>query len=229
MTTTELKNKIAEAIEQEWFKTISVNFSFAVGEQMSIEGVSAIFEFVNQQVEGWEKFNNLPSELKQNKTYFTAVRDAIATFTNNYLQQNETNLNSSWQNQVVNPINNIVSQPSNVRQVNGRRQIVNQPILPYNIPEVEFLLKVHKETPKYFQGAFHFLLRTDQNNQSNIAQPDFFYGAILAYEFLLKDHTKITERRNAEKSSISKIRNDFQKYLSESESQIIEHIKKTND
>jgi hypothetical protein len=228
MTTTEVKSKIAEATEQEWFKTIVANFNFAVGEQMSFRGVSAIYEFVNQQVEGWNKITNLPTELQQNITYFTTIRDVIANFTSSYFQQNVNNLNSFWQNQVANPINNLKPKQANVYN-SQQQKIVNQPILPYNIPQVDFLLKVYQETPKYFQGAFHFLLRTNQNYQTNIAQPDFFYGAILAYEFLLKDHTEITERRNTEKSSISKIRNDFQKYLSESESQIVEHIKKTND
>ena len=232
MTTTDAKTKIAEATEQEWFKTIVANFNFAVDEQISITGVSAIYEFINQQVEGWNKITNLPAELQQNITYFTTIRDAIANFINSYFQQNVNNLNSFWQNQIVNPINNLQPQNPNVRQVNvnmRRQPIVNQPILPYNISQVDFLIMVYQETPKYFQGAFHFLLRINQTNQTNIAQPDFFYGAILAYEFLLKDHTKITERRNAEKSSISKIRNDFQKYLSESEQQLVTHLNDANN
>ncbi|MDR1585213.1 MAG: hypothetical protein LBS07_03430 [Prevotellaceae bacterium] len=70
MTTTELKKKIAEATEQEWFKTTSANFNFTIGKQQSFTGVSAIFEFVNQQVEGWNKLENLPPKLRQNITYF---------------------------------------------------------------------------------------------------------------------------------------------------------------
>jgi len=54
------------------------------------------------------------------------------------------------------------------------------------------------------------------------------YGAILAYEFTLKDHTEITERRNAEKSSMSRLRADFQKYLSDSEIQLSEHLHNAN-
>ncbi|MBL0083889.1 MAG: hypothetical protein IPP37_16370 [Saprospiraceae bacterium] len=51
----------------------------------------------------------------------------------------------------------------------------------------------------------------------------------MAYEFSQKDNSEIVERRNAEKSSISKIRTDFQKYLTESESIVVDHIKNAND
>ncbi|MEO5991205.1 MAG: DUF6161 domain-containing protein [Ferruginibacter sp.] len=51
----------------------------------------------------------------------------------------------------------------------------------------------------------------------------------MAYEFTLKDNSKILERRNSEKASIGKIRNDFLGYLNESESQISEYIKRTDD
>jgi hypothetical protein len=51
----------------------------------------------------------------------------------------------------------------------------------------------------------------------------------MAYEFTLKDHTKILERRNSEKASIGKIRSDFSNYLNESETQIVDYIKRTNN
>ena len=97
--------------------------------------------------------------------------------------------------------------------------------LPYNIPESEFLIRVHKENPRYFKGAYIFLI----GNNFNINDKDSFFGALLAYEFSQKDNSEIVERRNAEKSSISKIRTDFQKYLTESESIVVDHIKNAND
>jgi hypothetical protein len=49
-------------------------------------------------------------------------------------------------------------------------------------------------------------------------------GAILAYEFELKDHTEITQRRDKEKASISRLRNNFQKQIVESENELTEHL-----
>jgi hypothetical protein len=203
MTNAELKKKISEVPEQEWFKTVSWNF---VG--VSITGLSAIYEYVNQQIDGWERYEKLPNEFVAIKAYFTNIRNSITSFVAN-ISYYQRNLQQYWQNKVLN------------QQANRE----NVRIVAYNSPEVIFLLKIYQDTPNYFQGAYNFLFQT---NQYQINNPNFFYGAILAYEFILKDHTDIVERRNAEKSSISKLRTDFQKYLSESEQQLATHLNNAN-
>jgi hypothetical protein len=204
MTNEELKKKIAEAPDQEWFKTVPVTFNFPIPPQLTFTGVSAIYEYVNQQVDGWNKYENLPKELEQSKAYFVSIKDAISKFVNGYFQQSGQQLRNYWQQHVANVINNL-----------------NQRPLPYSTPEVIYLLKVHQDTPEFFQGAYNFLLKTNNYNLNN---PGFLYGAILAYEFTLKEHTDITERRNAEKKSISKLKADFLKYLPESEEQLSTYL-----
>lgn len=210
MTNTELKDKIANASDIEWFKNISESFNFSyVNFIQPIKGVSAIYEFVNQQLTGWTKIEDpLPNELILSKTYFTNIRDRIIQFVNSYLNQSGNYLTNQWQ-QVRIQINNTSQYP-----------------LPYNLPQTEFLIKVHRETPSYFKGAYNFLLET---NNYNLNSRNLLFGAVLAYEYSLKDRTEITERRKNEQSSISKIRNDFQKYLTESESQVLDHLKNTNE
>lgn len=209
MTNTEFKKKIAETTDPEWFKNISVAFNFNyVNVNQQITGLTAIYEYVNQQIEGWNKVDvTLPRELENSKTYFNHLKNSIIQFVNNYSNQTGNNLTSYWRN-IQNGFSNTNSFP-----------------LPYNIPESEFLIRVHKENPRYFQGAYIFLI----GNNFNINNKDSFFGALLAYEFCQKDKSEIVERRNAEKSSISKIRNDFQKYLTESESIVVDHIKNAND
>lgn len=209
MTNTEFKKKIAETTDPEWFKNISVAFNFNyVNVNQQITGLTAIYEYVNQQIEGWNKVDvTLPRELENSKTYFNQLKNSIIQFVNNYSNQTGNNLTSYWRN-IRNGFSNTNSFP-----------------LPYNIPESEFLIRIHKENPRYFQGAYIFLI----GNNFNINNKDSFFGALLAYEFSQKDNSEIVERRNAEKSSISKIRNDFQKYLTESESIVVDHIKNAND
>lgn len=209
MTNTEFKKKIAETTDPEWFKNISIVFNFSyVNVNQQITGLTAIYEYVNQQIEGWNKVDaTLPRELENSKTYFNQLKNSILQFVNSYHNQTGNNLKSYWRN-IQNVISNTNSFP-----------------LPYNIPEAEFLIRVHKENSRYFQGAYVFLI----GNNFNINNKDSFFGALLAYEFSQKDNSEIVERRNAEKSSISKIRNDFQKYLTESESIVVDHIKNAND
>lgn len=209
MTNTEFKKKIAEATDIEWFKNISVTFAFNyVKISQKVIGLTAIYEYVNQQIEGWNKIEiKLPKELEYSGKYFGELRSLIIQFVNTHHDQSGNNLTSYWKNiQVF--LSNTNSFP-----------------LPYNIPETEFLIKIYKESPQLFQGAYSFIV----GNNLHFNEKDSFVGILLAYEFCLKDNSEIAVRRNAEKSSISRIRNDFQKYLNESESVVIDHIKNSNN
>ena len=211
MTTTELRSIIADIANQEWFANIHVDFNYSlIGQNSSFKGISAIYEYVNQQVLGWEKFDKLPNELSQSKAYFTNIKLAIIQFVNRFKSNAEFNtLNACWQNDIWRLISN-----SNLKP------------LPYDIPQIEFLLKVFQETPDYFQSAYNFLFGIKSSNTS--LNREILYGGILAYEFMLKDHINITERRNSEKKSISELKAAFQEYLSNSETQLTEHLRIAN-
>src|SRR5690606_9003975 len=197
MTNSELKNKISESINPDWFNEVTetINFHY-INYTKSFKGISALFEFINQQIKGWEKLKHLPNELNQSLNYYKRINEGIITFMNAY-SQNDSNRNHYWQQYVTNRINN-----------------VNQKPLLYNLPEVDFLVKISKDHPNYFSGAWNVLINKQINNLSQI---DSLFGAILDYEFLSKDFTALLERRNSEKRSILLIRNDFEKYLNESE------------
>ena len=207
MTNAELTKILLEAKDQEWFKTASVKIPFSV-EPQDITGVSAIYAFVNQQIDGWEQYGNLPNELEQCKTYLVSIRNAIDSFVKAYYQHNANTLNQQWQNAVVNLITN-----------------VSQKYLPYETSEVVFLVKVYQETPNFFHGAYQFLLKT---GKYSLNSPEYFYGAVLAYGFTIKDPAIIATRIDSERESISKLKTDFQKYLSQSEQELNQHFYKAN-
>ena len=212
MTTEEFKALILTSASQAWLEKVKVTFNFPyINFNPTFTGITAIYEFANQQVSGWEKMQNLPAELTQSKTYFTNVKNCLVQFATQ-TTQSQNHLDYHWNNGNNNP-----------------SSVINNPLkygkpLPYDRPEIEFLLKVRQETPQYFDGAFRFITYASNDGEIRFNSKDSFAGAVQAYEFTLKDHTEITQRRDAEKSSITKIRNDFQKYLSESEQQLINHL-----
>lgn len=209
MTNSELKKLIAEASDVDWFKNNQITFNFHyVNYSQSFTGVSAAYEYINQQLSGWEKVDtNLPNEIKQSRNYFDRIRTLIIQFVNAHLDKRSANLNSYWEN------------------IRSQIERTNEKPLPYNIPQTEFLIRIFKETPNYFQGAFNYLLNT---NNINLNGRDTLYGAILAYEYTLKDRTEISNRKKDEQNSITKIKSDFQKYLTESENLLINHLKESN-
>lgn len=171
-------------------------------------GLSAVYEYINQQLEGWNKVEkSLPRELEISRTYFNHIKSSLIQFVSQYIQQPGSHLTNNWRN--------LQSFISNTRDFP----------FPYNVPETEFLIRINKETPQYFQGAYAFITGTNLN----INNKDSLFGTLLAYEFRQKDSSALVERRNAEKASLSEIRNDFQKYLSESEKALADHLQNVSD
>lgn len=210
MTTTELKKKISESENKSWFieKTQSFDFPY-INFHSQIKGVSAIYEFTIQQINGWESLEaNLPPELLNSKNYFIAVKESIIQFVENYYSRTPDYLENYW--------NNVITKINNLRQY---------PLI-YNCPESEFLITVNKNVPNSLTGAFYFI--TSQINSTIVQDKNYYIGTQLAYEFTMKDHTEISLRRNAEKISLSNIRNDFNKYLSKTESEVVDHLSNAN-
>ncbi|GAB2527241.1 DUF6161 domain-containing protein [Rufibacter soli] len=208
MTNSEVKSAISNAINIEWHKEIEETFNYSyIDLAQSFIGVSAIYEYTNQQIKGWKSIKeDLPSELSASLIYFENVKNAIIHFIQNYTKSQDSNLLHYWSS-VRNTINNTSSYP-----------------LPYNAPQTYFLLTTYKESPKYYNGAFNFVTNSNPATHSK----ELFFGAILAYEYSLKDRTEITGRRKTEQKSLNNLKADFQEYLSASEKEIIDHLRKTN-
>ena len=208
MTNRELKTKISKLEEPDWFNTIEENFNFHYSNYNNkFIGVSSIYEFVLQQINGWEKLDILPNELQQSLYYFQEIRNEIINFIENY-STDISNRQYYWSQYVSSRINSTGQYP-----------------LLFNTPEVDFLLKVNKETPQYFPGSFHTLIHKNISNYSDL---NSFFGALLVYEFSMKDFTSITERKNSEKKSINTLRTEFENYLNESEKTLSTHLSNSN-
>lgn len=205
MTTTEIRKIIADCEDPKWFNSVEVTITFSkVGVSQNLKGFSTIHKFLNQQIKGWEKHEDIPTELNASKQHFTNLNNIIEQFINSYKGHLEPQLNNGWRN------------AQNQLQSDGHQ-------FTYDSPQTEFLVDLKKEFPNYVSGAYHYLV-----GSYNFNTRDNFTGGLLAYEFELKDHTNLTTRRTKEKSSISKIKNDLKEQLSESETQLTEHLTNAN-
>jgi hypothetical protein len=211
MTLKELKDRIAATSQPELFEDMSVIFDFHyISLKIELKGFTSIFEFANKQFNGWNKIEgNIPNNLLESKKYFNRIITIIEAIDYSYILNDRNLLNR--------------------KKEELRNSIINTNVLPftYNCPETEFLLSVNASFPDSFNSAFNFF--DAQNRGITLSNKRDLIGSLLAYEFTLKDHSKIIERRNAEKASLGKLRNDFIKYISESENQLNEHLKNAND
>ena len=205
MTTTEIRKIITECSDPKWFNSVEVTITFSkVGFSQTLKGFSSIHKFLSQQIKGWEKYDDIPNELNTSKQHFTNLNNLIEKFINQYKAHLEPQLNSGWRN------------IQNQLQTDGSQ-------LTYDSPQVEFLINLKTNFPNYVSGAYHYII-----GSYNFNTRDNFTGGLLAYEFELKDHTNLTERRSKEKASMNKIRNDLREQLNESETQLTEHLTNAN-
>jgi len=208
MTTTEIRKIIADSEHSEWLNSVNLQIEYPhLDFNQTLTGFSSIFKFLEQQTNGYEKFGeDIPKELKDSKNQFSLLKKRLENYINTYVNSNhdEGLLNNYWSSE-------------------KNRIMGNKNLFVYDAPQTEFLIKIYREVPKYYSGAYNFIL-----GNYNISNKDSMIGNILAYEFELKDYTELTKRRNKEKSSIGRLRNDFRNQLSESETQLSEHLKSAN-
>lgn len=210
MTLTDIRRNILESVEPNWFNNVETTFNFSyVNTKIPLKGVSTVYEFVLKQIEGWSKYgNNIPTELSNSVIYFNEIRGQIDSLINNHKNSELNILQNHW--------NNINAFITDTRLFP----------LKFNSPEVEFLLKVNQEYQGSFASAYNF---TINSNNFNLNNKQSLIGAILAYEFSLKDTSQIVKRSASERSSIKTIENELEKHFSEAESHLSLHLKMIND
>ncbi len=206
MTTTEIRKIISNSEAPKWFNSVELTLNYPHIEfSQTLKGFSSIHKFLSQQIDGWNKYENIPHVLESSKQNFTNLRNRLESFINRFHTQAEANLESYWNSE--------------------KRQFLNNAnFFVYESPYTLFLIDLHKRLPNSVAGAYNYIIKTN----SNLNDRNSFIGALLAYEFDLKDKSGITERRKKEKISFSKIKNDFRNQLSETETQLTEHLTSAN-
>lgn len=204
MNLKEFKSLLSESDNVSWFNSEEFNIELpAISKNLNFKGIASFHRFLNQQITGWGKLESeLPKELKESLDYFKVHERALVAFVQNYSSADNNTLKIRH-NQIKNSLSN------------------NKNIFTYDSLESFFLLKIHNEIPKKFKGVYMYF--TEEQN-SSLNNKDVFDGYLLAYEFKSKDYSEILKRKNAEKASISKLRNDFEESLSEWDAQLVEHL-----
>lgn len=205
MTAKEVRETIINASETEWFNSINLTIDYPhISFSQDFKGFGSIHKFLSNQSKGWEKHEDLPNELEQSKKKFSSLKDRLENFLISHKDQPfKSNLDNYWRTE--------------------ESQLKSKAYLfVYDSPITEFLIQVHQDYPKYFQGAYKFII-----GSNNINDRDGFIGSIMAYEFYFKDDTEILQRRKKETSSLRKIKNDLRNQIAESESHLTEYLDKS--
>lgn len=211
MESNDFKIKVSKIPDQTWVNAVSYSFPFDnIEYRASYNGISSIYEFINQQVHGWSDLvDDLPKELQESKDFFGNCKRDLERFVAQIMNNSNVNVGNEWRS--------LLSSSRSFRPQ-------GKTVFPYDAPETVFLIDIYHNFKESYYGAFKYLTKNVQ-----FTSREEFTGAIMAYEFIHKDKSEITKRRTAEKASISKLRNDFQSYISDSEAVLISHLNKSKE
>lgn len=209
MNPLEFKSKILESRNLNWLNTVKITFKLNhLSYSSEFTGIATFYEFLFNQKKGWMEIGNeIPIEFKNSREFFINQSNKVKSFLDNYSHSDvEYQIRNSW--------NSLISEMNSA----GIKAFL------YDNPETVFLLNVHKNKPKSFQGAYEYIL-TVKNENSEIHS---LIGKILAYEFTNKGNT-ITMRKEAEKASLNKLRSTYETYMSKADGQLINLLKETKE
>lgn len=203
MTLSEFQEKIASSPQKEFYITFQFEMKIpSIEFNLPFTTLSALYEYVLEQIAGYESISNLPQEFEAVKNRFKNAKSTIITlFINNDINK------QSW-------LNNL-SFLSN-----------SNPILfPFNHPITEFLIELKKQNQVYYNSAYEYF----SGNINNISSKQQFIGYILAYEFSNSINSKIVLRSDAEAKSLEKIRSEFHKKIIDAENELVKYLSLTNE
>ncbi|SFU19008.1 hypothetical protein SAMN04489724_0077 [Algoriphagus locisalis] len=202
----ELRQKIKDAPSSELFanQVIQINLP-RVSMNRKFIGVSAFYEYLLNQIEGFQSFEGeLPEELNTSKKYFLDLKKKIISFIQSYQNVDVNSFSNVWGRDVG---NSVLASRSTL-------------IFEFDAPVTSFLLEIYQSKKRNYKGALDYVSDTIVVNE--LREKNYLNGLILAYEYFQKGETEIEKRRVREKSSLTRLRNQIDKYISDSEKDFIE-------
>ncbi|RNL92288.1 hypothetical protein ED312_03760 [Sinomicrobium pectinilyticum] len=212
MTTKEFREKILESKNLKWFKNIKVDFQLtAVNFSKTFKSLSEFHKFLELQKTGFENIDSLPDELKGSKDFFTKNLTNLEVFFNRYQNSTESQLDVYWKSATTK--NN--SQKIDLSSTN---------VLTFDSTQTDLLIRINETNSNYTKGAYDYI-----TNAKNIGSSrDSFIGGILAYEFE-NPKTLLAKGDTPSKRKIQELENRIENQLSESESQLLEHLESSKN
>lgn len=208
MTYNEARELVANASSKEWLNNkATAQFSYAyLNKPFVITGVLPILKHILENEEGWGKYQNLPEGIKNSHAFYVNLKNHLTKFLRSISTQDESWLNGQWYNVVTQPVQN------------GSRHAIE-----HNCPEGKFLQELYEKQPQSVEGAYQFLTNSGVNN---FRDRQFLTGMLLAYEFKQQEASELGQRRDKSKRSIAALRNEAEKYISESEEHLTQFLAK---
>ncbi len=204
MTNKELQSKIGKAKNPEWFTSLEVSILIHhLDVHVSKHGFAAIYDYFSRQAKGWGKLKDVAPEIGSSPNTFNQILTELDSLVINAENWDPYTLNQTW-HEIYRKID----------------RFNENKVFTYDAPQTAFLNNIYQNKPDQYQGAYEYV--TKNLNQSRLLQVNYFEGCLLAYEFQNKD-SSITNRREKEKGSFTRLHNQMEELLQEDKQLLNEH------
>jgi len=215
MTLTELRKLVNDSTNRQQLLDLTVTVNYPkIKFTLELKGIVNIYQFVLNQVKGWNKLENLPEILLHSKYHFEDLKNMLeASFQH---VENWNVFNNSW--------NTIYTHLTSDKT--STRHSRHYYVFIYNCPEVHFLYSLSVSNNNNYEeirGAYHYIIGTTDSIAT-----EYLTGILKGYEFINKD-VELLQRRDAEKKSLVEIREQFGEYIVEAESQLNQYLQDTKE
>lgn len=180
-------------------RSITLTVKDNVGKEFKFETLKQLEQFAVKEHSFWHSKREDLSDHTGNvahylnaTNYFQQIITQVSNFKNNLKTWDDATLQSQITQQIS---NNVLTQLTRHWLWSGH----------------SFIDEWLKVAEKYGTNTANSFIEAFIGNRqfSNLNNIDYLKGAVLAYEFELQDESTLTKRRNSERASISKVRNDL--------------------
>jgi hypothetical protein len=201
----EVRKKVTESNHKDWLSSLSYEFPFCCSSGNIVKvGVSSIYDFVENQIEGFEKIgSNLPADLKISRDFFLALKKEILEFLNQIKHSEQSNLKLRWSRIGISYKNN------------STKPLY---LFDYQSPETLFLIDINQTIPGAITGAFNFL--TGQKVES---KKFHLIGAFKAYN-ISKGSGEEFNRSKGEKISLGLLTKRYEESLDKADEHLVQWL-----
>ncbi|MTH15986.1 DUF6161 domain-containing protein [Flavobacterium sp. LC2016-01] len=162
--------------------------------------ISTLYRYAKDQVEKWDAYEALPSDLLKSKNYFATIQTRIE--------------------QLIEAVQNGNTSHSYITELQSSINTYGyEKMIPADSSEAYFLISVFKESAKLFDAAYSCL--AGRVNQASFSNKEYFKGIIMAILFEIRESSSIN-RSSHDRSSFNSLKTRVEKYVSDSDKELKE-------
>jgi hypothetical protein len=214
MNLKDFREEVLKRDNSDFLNSLKISISYPhLKYSTELIGITNVYQFVLNQVKGWNGYETITPTLNESKTFFENIKNEILG-TVPYFE-------IELQHQFISKWNYLIKDVLEKSKIYGGKSIFL-----YETPESKFLNNLSSRPPNFLQGAEEYL---SEEKIPSLHEKEYLNGVMASYEFKNQDYSEIIQRRNQEKTSLSQIRTSYQSHLSEAELHLNDYLVRTKE